>query len=193
MAARSSALQLAPTVTVPSADDAQLMLRARQERPAFELLYRRYEERVYRYFLLRHILWHDAEDLTQQVFTQAYTHRHRFDPARGLFAAWLFRIAHDLLLNTRRVAPTISWEQLAATHQPTDPGDLAAGLIHQEELERLQYAWQRLPPAKQDVLALRYGAGLTAREIGVLVGKSEEAAQKMIERVTAEARLIYGE
>jgi RNA polymerase sigma factor (sigma-70 family) len=79
--------------------------------PSFEILYDRYHVQVYRYLHahLRHE--HDAADLVQQVFFQAWRQAQTYEPRRGSVAAWLFSIAHHRLVDFYRVSrPSISLE-----------------------------------------------------------------------------------
>ena len=56
------------------------------------------------------------------------------------------------------------------------------------DTRRSAVAVNRLPDVQREALALRYAAGLTAREIGAVIGKSEQATQKLLSRALATLR-----
>lgn len=165
---------------------------ARTDPAAFDLLYQRYLGAVYRYLCLHSSSDEDAADTTQQVFLQALkalpTYRERQLP----FAAWLFRIAHNLAVdNFRRHQPTVTWDVLPEALQPLTEDDPETALLEQERLGQLQSLFDRLAPDKRELLALRFAAGFTAREIAVIVGKREEAVQKQLLRTIQTLRKQY--
>lgn len=74
-----------------------------------------------------------------------------------------------------------------------DSGDLAAALEGRAERERLRAATRRLTPDQQEVLALRFGEGLTSRETGRILNKSTGAVEALQHRALASLRRILGE
>lgn len=152
---------------------------------AFEPLYMRYHERVYRYVRTRLDSDEDAADLTQQVFLQAMAALPRYRPQGVPFAVWLFRIARHTAINraTRDAGPALSWDQLPETLHPLageGPEELA---VRSEALEHLRALLSELEPAQRELLALRFAGGLTAPQIAELVGKKPEAVRKQIYRL----------
>jgi RNA polymerase sigma-70 factor (ECF subfamily) len=167
-----------------SLDDAEVMRQACYDRAAFEPLYWRYHDRVYRYLRTRTPQDADAADLTQQVFLRALDQLHQYDDRRGTVAAWLFGIARHSAADFRR-----KHRRLLSAEE-----DLLAGLgtnaaesseveaIRRDEILCLHRALATLPPEKREIIALRFAAGLTLAEIGVVIGKSEEATRKQLRR-----------
>lgn len=154
---------------------------------AFAALYQRYLARVYRYLRTRTSSDEDAADLTQQVFANALDGLPKYQD-RGLpFAAWLFRIARNVVVDhRRRRRDTIAWDSLPEALHPTDQrseGCPEAAVLRQEDLERLRDLLVRLDPDQRELLALRFAGGLTALEIAALVGKSEAAVRKQVARL----------
>ncbi len=152
---------------------------------AFEPLYMRYRERVYRYVRTRLDSDEDAADLTQQVFLQAMAALPRYRPQGVPFAVWLFRVARHAAINraTRDAGPALSWDQLPETLHPLageGPEELA---VRSEALEHLRALLSELEPAQRELLALRFAGGLTAPQIAELVGKKPEAVRKQIYRL----------
>lgn len=165
-------------------DDA-LVNAALTEPGAFGLLYERYYDRVYRYCRTRTQTHEDSADLTQQVFVQAFHNLRRYRPRGSSFAAWLFRIAHNLAIDAsrRRRHHTIPWndvpEMEALVAREAGPEEIA---LRNDELARLRVALNGLTPDQRDILALRFAVGLSVREIAAVIGKSEPATQMRLWR-----------
>jgi RNA polymerase sigma-70 factor (ECF subfamily) len=138
-------------------------------------------ERVYLYVSYRLGDGPDAEDVTSEVFERALRYRRSFDPRKGPFLAWLFGIARRLIAETaaRPVAAASEFDAVA-------PGDLADDTARRLTLAA---AVATLPERDRDLLALRYGADLTARQIGEVLEIGTHAAEvalgRALERVRA--------
>jgi RNA polymerase sigma-70 factor (ECF subfamily) len=178
-------LATAPTLEEGRAegDEAALVQAARSQPAAFDALYGRYRARLYWYLRTRTTTDEDAADLTQQVFLQVWDALPGYRE-RGLpFAAWLFRIARNAAANAaRKRRDTVAWEALPdhpARSTGSDPEQVA---LHNESLTRLRALLHTLDAEKQELLALRFAAGLTAREIASVIGAREEAVKKRLSR-----------
>lgn len=162
-------------------DDAQLVWAARRDLAAFGALYRRHVAPIYRYLYSRVGNAADAQDLTAQVFLEALQGLDRYRE-RGSFRAWLFTIAHHRAADHhRRQRPELALDEAR---------DAAAGgeaplarLVHEEALQRLAALVDQLDADKQEMLRLRFSGGLTYREIGQVVGRSEAAVKMAIHRL----------
>ncbi len=162
-------------------------LRARSDRDAFAELYLQQRDRVFRYLRTRCASDDDALEVTAQTFERALRAMPRYTTQRGGVTAWLLRIARNAAVDLERrrrpiVALTSSPE--SATSAPS-PEEVAMGA---EERRALRAAMRQLPAVQRDALALRFGARLTAREIAPVIGKSEDATQKLITRAIARLR-----
>ena len=151
---------------------------------AFGHLYRHYRDPVYRYLAARAASPEEAADLTQQVFLNAFRALPRYRAGESGFAPWLFRIARNIATDaSRRRRPVAGLEtippHLEAANHPTP--ETAA--IENERLRGLHATIAHLDRDKQELLALRYAAGLSSREIGEVVGKSESAVKKQLTRI----------
>jgi RNA polymerase sigma-70 factor (ECF subfamily) len=165
------------------------------DRAAFEELYDVYLPKVYNYVCYRVGDEHTAEDITAEAFERALTHLHTYRSDRGAFSTWLFRIAHNLVANHLRardrrpeIYPLESLPQSAATND-TSPEQAA---IEADQWRRVQMHMQELPQRQQDVLALKFGAGLGNQEIakamklkpnhiGVLLYRAVRALRQALE------------
>jgi RNA polymerase sigma-70 factor, ECF subfamily len=164
-----------------SVTDADLVRAARQDRAAFAPLYRRYVTSIYRYIYSRVGHRADAEDLTSQVFSEAIAALDRYRE-EGHFAAWLFtiaarRIADHHRQNRPELPLELVAERLTAVHNPP------AEVVQQETLRHLAQLVGQLPEDKQELLRLRFAAGLTYAQIGTVTERSEAAVKMAMNRL----------
>lgn len=177
-----------------ASEDRALVEAARQDRDAFVHLYHRYRHRVYAYCASRTATVDDAADLTQQVFVRAFDGFSRYRGSGTSFAAWLFRIARNAVIDYhRRQRSTVTWDALPPAREPADETNPEATALHHEELDHLRTLIAALPAEKRDLLALRFGAGLTTAQIAVVVGKSKAATGKQITRTLQTLKERYDE
>jgi RNA polymerase sigma-70 factor, ECF subfamily len=143
---------------------------------------------VYRY--LRTIAGSDdtAAELTAVAFERAFAAFGRLQAGRPVLP-WLLRIARNAAIDqARRSRPMARLEEIGLYAEPaaaTTPEDEVLLTERDAELRALVAV---LPEPQRDAIALRYAAGLTAREIGGVIGKSEEATQKILSRALGALR-----
>jgi RNA polymerase sigma-70 factor (ECF subfamily) len=126
---------------------------------------------------------HDAEDVTEQTFLQAYRHFERAvreSDGRPL-RPWLIRIAHNLAANlyrdrARRPQTPIDDTTLPATHTTED---LVEG---RDELSRILEGIGELPDDRREALIMRFALGMDNREIARAMGRSDGATKVLIHR-----------
>jgi RNA polymerase sigma-70 factor, ECF subfamily len=146
------------------------------DRDAFRYLYLRYARDVYRYVLsiVRHP--HEAEDVTQQVFTKLLTVIGSYEQLEVPFSAWILRIARNLavdhLRSSRRMVPC---EEVRAE------GD-SAEYSTPDLVSSLREALASLPADQGQVVALRHIVGLSPSDIAVRLGKSEASVHGLHHR-----------
>ncbi|TAL10212.1 MAG: sigma-70 family RNA polymerase sigma factor [Chloroflexota bacterium] len=169
--------------------DEELALAARSDPTAFGLLYSRHRLAVFRYLRTRTSGEDNAADLTAVTFERAMVAMPRYRPTGGGFLAWLLRIARNAAIDAgRRGLAT----PLIADIPDERPASLPeARVLANERRTALAAAVNDLPLVQQEALVLRYAAGLTAREIGDVLGKSDQAAQKLLSRALATIRESY--
>jgi RNA polymerase sigma-70 factor (ECF subfamily) len=173
--------------------DLNLVIEAKERPEAFSALYERYFARVYRYLAARAATAEEAADLTQAVFLKAFDALPRYRIGSAPFAAWLFRIARNAATDaSRRHRPVVGIERAAAVSLPEDRGP-EASLLRQERIGRLRELLTELEPTRRDLLALRFGGGLSSREIAVIVGKTEASVKKQITRTIAKLKESYND
>jgi RNA polymerase sigma-70 factor (ECF subfamily) len=164
------------------AGEIALIEAARRDPVAFGPLYALYMERIYSYLWVHATQSDDAADLTQQVFVQALAALPRYRVGEAPFAAWLFRIAHNVAADwRRRRRPTVPLDQLPDTLHPRTDG-VDGEVLRREALARLHTLVTALDTETREILILRFTAQLTLAEIGAVLGKSEDAVRKRITR-----------
>ena len=168
---------------------AALVTRAQQGDPtAFGELYEEYSPLVFR-FLRRRVDGSDevVEDLTEDVFVKVYEKLDRY-VERGLpFTAWLYRIAHNHLVDYLRSRPRYTAHSLddvaevAERHAPAAYGRV----LDQQSLEP---ALARLTPEQRQAVEYRFLEGLSVAETASAMARSEEAVKKLQARALANLR-----
>ena len=168
--------------------DDDLALAARNDSAAFEALYVRHRSPVYRYLRTRTTDGDDAADLTALTFERAFVAIARYRPGGAGVRAWLVGIARNASIDHGR-------RRLAAPRpeRPSDPDEgLEARFVADEAASELRGRVAALSPDQRDAIVLRFAAGLTAREIGDVLGKSEAASQKLVSRGLTALKEAYG-
>ena len=157
----------------------RLVAAAQKSPQDFFRLYDRYARSVFRYLCSRVGSAEDAEDLTAQTFLEALEALPRYRE-KGCFAAWLFSIARRKAADFFRHRSYIPLEDAETLPGSTDvPGEVA----RKDEVERLRGLIAKLSEEEQEWVRLHFTAGLTFRELSVVIGKSEEATKKAVYRL----------
>jgi RNA polymerase sigma-70 factor (ECF subfamily) len=150
-----------------------MITRAKEEPHAFTPLYEYYFPRVYSYALYRVEDPDIAADITAQAFEKAYTKLDRYQPERAAFSTWLFTIASNAIRNYKRWRWVRNWIQLDNLDDQKDTRPTPEQTVTQQEtIENLLRTVTALPEREREILALKFGAKLTNREIAELKGLS---------------------
>ena len=123
----------------------------------FAALFDLYYPKLYRYVRYRVGSLQEAEDLTALAFERALTHRASYDPAKGAFSTWLFRIAHNAIANhqTRQSERRIVVELEEIAELPSETRLPEEAVIHKEAVQGLLRHVSTLSPRDQVILALK--------------------------------------
>ena len=150
----------------------------------FSELYKAHLRDVYSYAYYRIGNHHDAEDLTEQTFLQAYRHferAQRESHGRPL-RPWLIRIAHNLAANyyrDRARKPTSALDDAGPLSSPHDTAQVVEG---RDELQRILSGVDKLPDDRREALIMRFALGMDNREIARALGRSDGATKVLIHR-----------
>lgn len=174
--------------------DARAVVAAQADRAAFDVLYRRYLDRVYAYAFYQLGDHHDAEDATERTFMAALAALPSFRTDGAGFRAWLFRIAHNTVANARRTRHRRRTEPMPEGFERPAPNADPAGLVAQaDETRRVLAALAALPDERRQVVLLRFVDGLSSREIGEVLGRSPGAARVLLHRALRDLADLLGD
>jgi RNA polymerase sigma-70 factor (ECF subfamily) len=183
--------------------DAALMKRVRnRDVDAFQVLYSRYESRIFS-FLLRYVGNRPlAEDLLQETFWRVWQAAGSFQADRGEFRSWLYRVALNVtrseMAHKRYGLDRLGSEAQShsARHPSTRPELDPAGRFELEESATLvEKALSALSPSMREVIVLKCLEGMKFSEIASLTGTPEGTLKSRFHRAIAELRrrLLPGE
>jgi len=169
--------------------DAALAAAAREDAAAFDALYRRYATRVYRYCYARTNNAQVAEDLTAQTFLAALEGIGRFR-GDGSVAAWLFGIAANVCKDYYRYQKRHPQAPLETVSERTDARtpDLDQRVYRQSILDCALRVLPTLSDDRQEVLRLRFLAGLDTAETAAVMGRRRGAVRKLLSRAVDDLR-----
>ena len=141
-------------------------------------LYEEYYDKIARYIFVRLGDQAEAEDLSSEVFLKALRSLDSYKERGIAMRAWLFKIAHNLVIDHFRKAAKyktvpIDTVQIAAGEDPLQTAETNI------EIEKVTRAMEQLTREQREVLELRFFGGLTSKETGGILKKSDGAVREM--------------
>ncbi|HXT36794.1 MAG TPA: sigma-70 family RNA polymerase sigma factor [Chloroflexota bacterium] len=159
-----------------------------------DALYQATHQKLYAYLRSRADGDAEAADLTQQVYLLALRAWERRPANPAAYVPWLFVIARNAATDLgRRRRECVSWETLPEALHPRAGENDESRMIRREALASLAELVAALPPAKRELLALRFGADLSYAEIAIVIGKREGAIKQEMSRLLRQLRERYDE
>jgi RNA polymerase sigma-70 factor (ECF subfamily) len=157
----------------------------------WETIYTEQLPRVYNFFRYRVGDKQTAEDLTSTTFEKAWQYREKYRKNLGGFSAWLYAIARNVANDHfRRQRNDVPLDHIQ-TMPKEDPIDEA--VQRQYDLAHLNKLLRGLKPIEHELVALKYGAALTNRQIAKLVGLTETNVGSILHRVVERLRTHWRE
>lgn len=162
-------------------DEEKVVQRAIQNDPhAFAELYDEYFDKIYRYIALKIGDRVEAEDMTQQVFLKAHQSISSFKWKGTPFSAWLYRIAHNLIVDyirkSKKRPDTLPDESLITD----DPGKSPERLVETRmDIEQVMEAARHLTEAQREVISLRFTGEMPIVQVAKIMGKSQGAIKAL--------------
>ena len=160
-------------------NEESLIRRAQQrDQEALTQMYEENFDRIYRYIVFKIGERTEAEDMTQQVFLSALKSISSFKYKGISLSAWLFRIAHNQIVDyfrkkAKRVTVPLG-ESLASSD-----GDPSLAAEKNLDIEHLVSATKGLTRAQQEVISLRFAGELSIAQVAKVVGRSEGAVKAL--------------
>jgi RNA polymerase sigma-70 factor (ECF subfamily) len=150
----------------------------------FSALYQAHLKDVYSYAYYRVGNHHDAEDLTEQAFLQAYRHfeRARRESNGRPMRPWLIRIAHNLASNYHRDRSRRPEANIEAVEPPAHPHSTEQVVEGREKLRLVIRKLDGLPEDRREALIMRFALGMSNREIARALGRTDGATKVLIHR-----------
>lgn len=178
-------------MTDPSSSEL-IRLAQRGYEEAIGALYDAHCQAVFRYFRARLADEQTAEDLTGEVFRRMLTSLPQYRAIDLPFRAWLFRIAHNLLVDHYRRESNHMIVPLEETENASgDEIDLAMVVEQKLTMDHAYRTLSDLEPSQRDVLALRFLSGLSLKETAIAMGKTEDAVKALQRRGLIALRLSF--
>ena len=160
---------------------------------AFGALYAKYIDQIYNYIYYRTSNGKDAEDLCSRVFIRALNHIERYEDRGYPFSAWLYRIAHNLVINWYRDQEKAEVISLSEQYPPPRmAGSIEDRIEREDEKDALLRVISNLPEDRKELLILKHVEGLTNSEIGQIMDRTEGAVKALYHRTLESLRDDYG-
>jgi RNA polymerase sigma factor (sigma-70 family) len=157
------------------------------EEADWEAVYKEYLPRVYNFFCYHVIDETLAEDLTAVTFEKAWRGRSRFRRDLGAFSTWLFTIARNAATDHfRRRGREFS---LGVAGGQTDPASVEETVQQHQDFAQLVSILSKFPTRERELVAFKYGASLTNREIARLTHLSESNVGTILNRTIEKLRI----
>lgn len=149
---------------------------------AFAALYEHFFDQIFRYVSFKIGNSLEAEDLTGEVFIRMLESIKSFKPKGHPFSSWLFRIAHNLVVDYfrrmgKRKTVVLDVVESTAGHDPT--GDIDRHVDQGMVMEEVYKAMGGLTNLQKEVISLRFAAGLSVAETARAVGKNDNAVKAL--------------
>ncbi len=155
-------------------------------------LYEQYYDRVLRYVASRVSNRDAAEDLAGDVFVRAVESFGSFKDKGVPVQAWLFRIAHNIVIDHYRRSAHRRSSPIDEAMDVASGSDPQAEVEHRLTMERVNAMMERLSPAQQEVIALRFMGGLSAEEAGQVMGRTSGAIRELQRTALKSLRSLLG-
>ncbi len=146
--------------------------KAKSNSEAFGEIYDLYVDKIYNYIYYRVKKKEEAEDLTQTVFLKALEAIKRYESRTVPFSSWLFRIAHNIVVDHYRKSKTIE-----RVEETLPSAEISQEVERLDEKESLLKAINNLKDEHREVIILKFIEGFSNKEIAQIIGKTENAVK----------------
>lgn len=152
-------------------------------------LYEEYYDRIARYAFVHIGEKNDAEDIAGEVFLKALKSLDSYQERGVPMQAWLFKIAHNMVVDYLRKKSKFKTQEIEADVLPVeeDPVKITENKM---EMENVQQAMQKLSPDQRQIISLRFMGGLASKEVAAIMNKTDGAVREMQRAAIEKLRLI---
>lgn len=154
-------------------------------------LYDAYAEKIYRFIYFKTFHKETAEDLTSDVFMKALERIGQYDPSKGVFSAWLYRVARNTVIDHYRTSHAS--EDIDDGWDITSSTDIEREAHANLQLDRIRDAMKMLKPDQREILTMRLWDGLNHAEIADILNLSESNVKQIYSRTVRQLRKQFGE
>lgn len=156
------------------------------DQAAFGSIYDAYAGKIFKYIYYRVRDKELAEDLTSQSFLKALQNLQTFDHQKGVFSAWIYRIARNTLFDHFRTnRETVDLEDVFGL---SAPGSIEHEAEVNENMQKVREHMKELTSEQRDIIIMRVWDGMSYREIAGIIGKTEANCQMIFSRAIAKLR-----
>ena len=161
-------------------DEESLVRRAKEhDEAALTQLYEENFDKIYRYIVLKIGDRTEAEDMTQQVFLKAFKSISGYKLKGSPFSSWLFRIAHNQMVDYWRKKSKRATVPLDETFIGSSNSNPSSEAERKMDIENLVAATKQLTGLQREVVSLRFAGGLSVAQVASSMGKSEGAIKAL--------------
>jgi len=172
-------------------DEESLVRRAKEhDEAALTQLYEENFDKIYRYIVLKIGDRTEAEDMTQQVFLKAFKSISGYRSKGSPFSSWLFRIAHNQIVDYWRKKSKRATVPLEETRVGSSNNNPSSDVERKMDIEGLVAATKRLTNMQREVISLRFAGGFSVAEVAKSMGKSEGAIKALQHSAVVSLRKI---
>lgn len=153
---------------------------------AFGAIYDIFLTDIYRFLFYKVTHKELAEDLTEDTFLKIWENIGKYTKTKFPFSAWLYRIAHNTLVDYLRKEKIAIEELVEEIHdERMDTAEFAKEHFNQQMLQR---ALSTLPDSQREVIILKYVNDLSNSEIAIVIDKTETATRILLSRALAKLK-----
>lgn len=160
---------------------------------SFGLLYDHYQPQIYRFILIKVGKKEDAEDLTHQVFLNAWQNIDGYRIKGFPLSSWLYSIARNQIIDFYRGRKSVQSLENIDPESLAEESREADNLSEKMELDKVMSAIRHLKFDYQDVLIMRFVEDLSLKEAAAALKRSEGAVKLIQHRAIEQLKLLLGE
>jgi len=152
----------------------------------FALLYDKYVRKIYDYIYFKTHHREIAEDLCSKTFVKCLEKLGNYQPSKGSFSSWLYRIATNTVIDHYRTQK--SHANIEDAWDLDSGEDLLKDAENKDKFAEVEKLLKQLKPEQRDIVMLRIWSGLTYKEIAEISGKSEDNCKMIFSRAVGKMR-----